>query len=149
MTWKKLSEIDVNENTEKKGNLTYLSWTWAWQQLMTHYPDSVYKFEPNEYHPDGSVTVHCSLTVDGITRTMWLPVMDNRNQSILQPTSRKVSDAKMRCLTKAIAMFGLGLYIYAGEDLPQGDLTSDKSSEKTERPAKPETVKVSNDDFEL
>jgi hypothetical protein len=123
MTWETLSKINVNDHTEKKGNLTYLSWAWAWQKLMENYPDSVYQFEPNEYHPDDSVTVHCTLTVDGITRPMWLPVMDNRNNAISKPTSRQISDTKMRCLVKAISMFGLGSYIYAGEDLPQDNST--------------------------
>ena len=123
MTWEILSKIDVSEYTEKKGNLTFLSWTWAWKVLMEHYPDSVYEFAPNEYHPDDSVTVHCTLTVDGMTRSMWLPVMDNRSNSVSKPTSRQISDSKMRCLVKAIAMFGLGAYIYAGEDLPEDNST--------------------------
>ena len=117
----KLSKIDVSKHIEKKGNLSYLSWAWAWGVLMEHYPDANYIFAENEIHADGSVTVHCSLTVDGITRAMWLPVMDNRNNSIQNPTSRAISDAKMRALTKAICMHGLGHYIYAGEDLPRSD----------------------------
>jgi hypothetical protein len=131
MTWNTLSKINVNDHTEKKGNLTYLSWAWAWQKLMEHYPESVYQFEPNEYHPDGSVTVHCTLTVDGITRPMWLPVMDNRNNAVMQPNSRAISDTKMRCLVKAIAMFGLGSYIYAGEDLPQDTTTISPEQRET------------------
>ena len=131
MTWETLSKINVNDHTEKKGNLTYLSWAWAWQKLMEHYPDSVYQFKPNEYHPDDSVTVHCTLTVDGITRPMWLPVMDNRNNAISQPTSRQISDTKMRCLVKAISMFGLGSYIYAGEDLPQDNSTISEEQAQT------------------
>lgn len=123
MTWNTLSKINVNDYTEKKGNLTYLSWAWAWQKLMENYPEATYHFGDNEYHPDGSVTVHCTLTVDGITRPMWLPVMDNRNNAISQPNSRQISDTKMRCLVKAISMFGLGSYIYAGEDLPQDNST--------------------------
>lgn len=121
----KLSKIDVSKHIEKKGQLSYLSWAWAWGVLMEHYPESTYTFEDNEIHADGSVTVHCSLTVDGITRAMWLPVMDNRNKSIQNPTSRDISDAKMRCLVKAIAMHGLGHYIYAGEDLPKADLVGE------------------------
>jgi len=123
MTWETLSKIDVSEYIDKKGTLNYLSWTWAWKVLMEHYPDSVYEFAPNEYHPDDSVTVHCTLTVDGMTRSMWLPVMDNRSNSVSKPTSRQISDTKMRCLVKAIAMFGLGAYIYAGEDLPEDNST--------------------------
>jgi hypothetical protein len=66
-----------------------------------------------------TVEVSVSVSVKGITHTMWLPVMDNRNKSIVNPTSRDISDARMRCLVKCIAMFGLGIYLYAGEDLPQ------------------------------
>ena len=121
----KLSRIDVSKHVEKKGQLSYLSWAWAWGVLMEHYPDSNYTFGENEVHADGSVTVHCSLTVEGITRPMWLPVMDNRNKSIQNPTSRDVSDAKMRSLVKAIAMHGLGHYIYAGEDLPMSQPISE------------------------
>lgn len=117
----KLSKIDVSKHVEKKGQLSYLSWAWAWGVLMEHYPDANYSFGENEIHADGSVTVHCSLTVDNIARAMWLPVMDNRNKSIQNPTSRDISDAKMRCLVKAIAMHGLGHYIYAGEDLPRSE----------------------------
>ena len=126
--WKTLSAINVNEQTEKKGNLTYLSWSWAWGTLMQHYPESNYCFrvEPEE---DGTVTVYCDLEVvrahdpDGLpagrfSREMWLPVMDHKNNAIKHPDARKISDSKMRCLTKCMAMFGLGHYIYAGEDLP-------------------------------
>jgi len=131
MTWEILCFFNVTASTEKKGNLTYLSWAWAWQKLMEHYPDSVYEFSPNEYHPDDSVTVHCTLTVSGVTRPMWLPVMDNRNNAISNPTSRQISDTKMRCLVKAIAMFGLGSYIYAGEDLPEDNSTISEDQAKT------------------
>ena len=88
---------------------------------MAYYPESNYSFGENEIHSDGSVTVHCSLTVEGMTRSMWLPVMDSRNKSIQNPTSRDISDAKMRALTKAICMHGLGHSIYAGEDLPRSE----------------------------
>ena len=122
----KLSRIDVSKHVEKKGQLSYLSWAWAWGVLMEHYPESVYHFADNEIHADASVTVHCALQVDNVTRSMWLPVMDNRNKSIQNPTSRDISDAKMRCLVKAIAMFGLGHYIYAGEDLPRAELIGEE-----------------------
>ena len=116
--WTTLSAIDVSKHIEKKGQLSYLSWAYAWGTLMKHYPDASYcYFEPN-IAPDGSVEVEVELTIEGITRRMWLPVMDNRNNSIISPTSRQVSDTRMRCLVKCIAMFGLGHYIYAGEDLP-------------------------------
>lgn len=116
--WKTLSAIDCGQHIEKKGNLSYLSWSWAWSTLMAHYPASEFQIHADEIHADGSVTVHCAVTVEGLTRKMWLPVMDHKNNSIKNPDSRKISDAKMRCLVKCIALFGLGLYIYAGEDLP-------------------------------
>ena len=117
-TWEKLSQVDVSGHIEKKGSLSYLSWAFAWGALMEHCPDSVYQFQDNEIHADGSVTVHCTLTVEGVAREMCLPVMDNRNKSIMGPTSRDISDAKMRCLVKAIAIFGLGHFLFSGEDLP-------------------------------
>ena len=118
-TWKTLSAIDCSKHVEKKGNLSYLSWAWAWQTLMEHYPDSTYTFSDPMTLCGETVEVSVSVSVKGITHTMWLPVMDNRNKSIVNPTSRDISDARMRCLVKAIAMHGLGAYIYAGEDLPQ------------------------------
>lgn len=120
--WATLSAVDVGENTEKKGNLTYLSWTWAWTQLLQSFPDSSFKTEEPVRYEDG--TVECRVTVvvaeDGneVVRTMWLPVMDNRNNAITAPNARQISDTKMRCLVKCIAMHGLGLNVYAGEDLP-------------------------------
>ena len=122
--WKKLSSVDCSSHIEKKGNLSYLSWAWAWATLCDNYPESTFEFEKTDTGsefwsmPDGSGEVRCSLTVDGITRTCWLPVMDYKNKAISNPNARDVNDTKMRCLVKAIALFGLGLYIYAGEDIP-------------------------------
>ena len=129
--WKTLSSIDVNEKAEKKGNLTYLSWAWAWGELMKHFPQATYVFTQWEY-PDGTFkdvlvyndetcSVECELIIDDLVRKMWLPVMDYKNNAIPNPSSRQISDTKMRCLVKCISMFGLGHYIYAGEDLPNAD----------------------------
>lgn len=117
--WKTLSALDCSKHVEKKGNLSYLSWSWAWATLMNHYPDSSFEFLPTEYLENGTVTVHCKVTVEMLQREMWLPVMDHKNKSIANPTSRDISDAKMRCLVKCLALFGLALYLYSGEDLPQ------------------------------
>ena len=114
-----LSAVDCSNHTEKKGNLTYLSWAWAWSILLQNYPSSSFEMHSDTLHDDGCVTVSCTVTVEGIARTMWLPVMDNRNNAIKNPDARKISDSKMRCLVKAIALHGLGLYIYAGEDIPE------------------------------
>lgn len=124
--WQTLSAINCNGQVEKKGNLSYLSWTWAWASLMEHFPASTYTVLEPTIHSDGTYTVNLSLTVsDGessIERTMWLPVMDNRNNAVANPDARKISDTTMRCLVKAISLFGLGLYIFAGSDLPTAEV---------------------------
>lgn len=117
--WKTLSSINVNDHTKQKGDLTYLSWAWAWSTLMEHYPDSSYTYSLPSFLENGTCEVNVSVTVKEKTHSMWLPVMDFRNKAVPNPTSRDISDARMRCLVKAIAMHGLGAYIYAGEDLPQ------------------------------
>ncbi len=117
--------VNVNDKTEKKGNLTYLSWAFAWAEFKKIYPDAVYKV--NEF--DGAFCsgnekmgymVQTQVTAGQQTYEMWLPVMDGRNNAVLQPKMTDVNKTIMRCLTKNLAMFGLGLYIYAGEDLPEG-----------------------------
>lgn len=122
--WADLSAINVNEHIQKKGNLSYLSWTWAWSTLMSKYPESYYVFDDRK-QDDGSMMVECVLTVhqgeEVATRTMWLPVMDHKNKAIINPDTRAVSDTRMRCLVKCLAMFGLGFYIYAGEDIPTAE----------------------------
>jgi|15BtaG_2_1085339.scaffolds.fasta_scaffold00800_20 hypothetical protein len=129
--WSVLQPIDCAEQIEKKGNMKYLSWPWAWAIAMEHFPDTSFEVKyfadpshetkqyPFEIHPDGTATVWMEITINGIRRTMWLPVMDNRNNSIKNPSSRQVSDTTMRCLVKGLALFGLGHYIYAGEDVPE------------------------------
>ena len=125
IVWKTLSAIDASKHTEKKMNLTYLSWAWAWGILMDNFPCSQFEFKPPVSYEDGSAEIWVTITLsDGISqleRSMWLPVMNHKNQAIKQPDSRAISDTRMRCLTKCLAMFGLGHYIYAGEDLPEAE----------------------------
>lgn len=116
-TFKELREINVNEYVEKKGQLKYLSWTWAVDTLLQNDPEATWEFPEPKYFGD-TVMVFCNVTALGKTMRMQLPVMDNRNNAIPNPDARKISDATMRCLAKCIACFGIGLYIYAGEDLP-------------------------------
>ena len=147
--FKKLIEWNVNEHTEEKDGLTYLSWAWAWQKFLEACPDATYEIKRFENRMTGETTpyleselgymVFTSVTAAGITREMWLPVMDGKNktmqnepysytvrgrdgttiqQTVHGATMFDVNKAIMRCLTKNLAMFGLGLYIYAGEDLP-------------------------------
>ncbi len=114
----KLAAIDVSSHIEKKGNLSYLSWAWAVDQLMRQDPEANWEWLEPRFYPDESVMVGCTVTAFGKPITINLPVMDNRNNAVKNPDARKISDAQMRCLVKAIACHGLGLYIYAGEDLP-------------------------------
>lgn len=116
--WQTLSAINVNEHTRKKGEFTYLSWSWAWATVMESYPDSSYAFKDSTQHEDGSIEVWCTVTINGVSREMWLAVTDHRNHAIKNPSCDHVANARMRCLVKAIAMHGLGFYIYAGEGLP-------------------------------
>ena len=116
--WQTLSSVNVNEKTDKKMNLTYLSWAWAWGILMEHYPFATYTFDEEATSSNGTVMTNCTLTIGNLERSMFLPVMDYKNNSIANPTSRQVSDTRMRCLVKCMAMFGLCHYIYAGEELP-------------------------------
>lgn len=120
--WDTLSKIDVSNHVEKKMNLSYLSWAWAWGELMKYYPESQYQINEPKIYSNNTCEVSVTLVVKNgehsTTRDMWLPVMDHRNKAIVNPDSRAISDSRMRCLVKCIAMFGLGHYIYAGEDLP-------------------------------
>ena len=121
-----LLKINVNDHTERKGNLTYLSWAWAWAEVLKIDPSASWVAHewadrPAMFLPDGSAMVKVSVTVKGDTKLCVLPVMDNRNRAIQNPDAFAINTAIMRCLAKAIAMHGLGLYIYAGEDLPEGE----------------------------
>lgn len=140
-SFEKLYGINVNDKTEDKNGLTYLSWAWAWAEFKKAHPNAEYevkKFEnglPYAYDPNTGYMVYTSVTVDGLTHEMWLPVMDGNNKAmksapytvktkykeftVQAATMFDINKTIMRCLTKNLAMFGLGLYIYAGEDLPE------------------------------
>lgn len=143
-----LNAINVNEHVEKKNtgkaSLSYLSWSWAWAEVKKKYPNASYeivKFEnglPYSYDPKTGYMCYTRVTINDITHEMWLPVMDSHNEAMLdheRTVKTKYSEYKvpactmfdvnktvMRCLTKNLAMFGLGLYIYAGEDLPEEEV---------------------------
>ena len=121
-----LYAVNVNGHTEKKNGLTYLSWAWAWGEIKKRHPDATYTVYENadgwNYHTDGRTCwVKTGVTVNGIEHIEYLPVMDYKNKSISieNVTSFDVNKAIQRSLTKACARHGLGLYIYAGEDLPE------------------------------
>lgn len=127
--FQKLNDINVNEHTEKKGNLTYLSWAWAWAEVKKQFPTAQYTIYENQqgynYHTDGKTAwVKTGVTIEGVEHIEYLPVMDYRNYAIPleKITSTDVNKAIQRSLTKACARHGLGLYIYAGEDLPEKEI---------------------------
>lgn len=128
--FEQLAAISVSGHIEKKNNMSYLSWAWAVDKLMRIDPQANWAFRDPMYFPDGSMMVHCDVTVFGKTMYMFLPVMDHRNKAILKPNAFDINKAMMRCLVKGIAVHGLGLYIYAGEDLPE--------EEKTQQAAQPQ-----------
>ena len=143
MNFEEVYKINVNEHTEKKNNLTYLSWAWAWAEFKKAYPDAEYeikRFEnglPYVYDENTGYMVFTSVTAGDLTYEMWLPVMDGANKAMKKEpytymtkygektvesaTMFDVNKTIMRCLVKNLAMFGLGLYIYAGEDLPESN----------------------------
>lgn len=121
-----LNRINVNEHTEQKGNLTYLSWAWAWSKVKENYPEAFYTIYENadgwNYFTDGRTCwVKTGVTIDGLEHIEYLPVMDFKNRPVALDavTSTDVNKSIQRSLTKACARHGLGLYIYAGEDLPE------------------------------
>lgn len=126
--FEELNAVNVNDKTEQKNGLTYLAWAYAWGEVKKRYPEASYVIYENaqgwNYHTDGRTCwVKTGVSIEGIEHIEELPVMNNRNQSIPleSVTSCDVNKAIQRSLTKACARHGLGLYIYAGEDLPENE----------------------------
>ena len=154
--FEELNAINVNDKTEKKKSgsteLTYLSWTWAWAEVKKRYPDAHYEIMmhdglPYVYDENTGYMVFTTVTIDGISHMMWLPVMDGANKAMKSKpytystkyngektveaaTMFDVNKTIMRCLVKNLAMFGLGLYIYAGEDLPEVEAEEQKTEQE-------------------
>jgi len=163
-TFEKLSAINVNNKTDKKGTLTYLSWAWAWSEVKKACPDATYQIEETEYDDALGFMCQTSVTIEGETLKMWLPVLDGSMKAMLKvpstymgnewkggkktPVKKDILPATffdinktiMRCLVKNLAMFGLGLYIYAGEDLPE-ETEESKINAKAEAVSKAKTKK--------
>ena len=139
-TFSELASINVNEHTEKKGKFTYLSWAWAVDFLLRNDPTATWRYEAPVLWGE-TVMVFCSVTAFGVTRTAQLPVMDNQNRAISNPDAMDVNKAMQRCLAKAIALHGLGLYIYNGEDLPSED---EETAEERKKAAAAELAETIN-----
>ena len=159
-----LSNLDLSDKCEKRESLTYLSWANAWSEFKSAYPSATYQILKNENglpyfsDPNLGIMVFTEVTVDDVTHQMWLPVMDSKNKTMkLQPYTYSVWDnykkayvektvqaasmfdinkTLMRCLVKNLAMFGLGLYIFQGDDLPEksADDTTSSVPQQTVRP---------------
>ena len=139
---KSLLELDVQKHVEKKNGLSYLSWSWAWAEALKADPAATFHVDTFQ-RADGSTIPYMDIngtgmvwvrvTMFGKEMTCFLPVMDHRNKPISNPDSFQVNTAIMRCMTKCLALHGLGLNLYAGEDLPMVD--SDPKPAKTEKPA--------------
>ena len=120
-----LLSLNVNEKVEKKNGMNYLSWSFAWSEFCKVYPNASYKVLKDENmncafgNSEQGYMVYTEVTANGINHEMWLPVMDFKNKSMLAPTTFDINKAVMRCLVKNLAVFGLGLYIYSGSDLPE------------------------------
>jgi len=115
------SRIDCTDHVEQKNNLSYIAWTFAYKTLMQHYPNNTIEFT-EEWLPNGTVMIHCDLTIhvgrDSANRKGWLPVLNYSNKAIVNPDAMQINTTRMRCLTKTLALFGLGLNVYAGEAFP-------------------------------
>lgn len=117
MKFNELRKINVNEHIEKKNGLSYLSWAWAVDSLLQNDPFATWSYdEPKAFGK--TLMVFCTVEAFGKKMTAQLPVIDYKNQAIQEPNAMQVNTAMQRCLAKAIALHGIGLYIYAGEDIP-------------------------------
>lgn len=136
MNFEEVYNIDVNKHVSKKGRFNYLSWAYAWKEFCLIFPTATYKIlkdeNNNSYFGNKEVgyMVYTTVTVGDLTHEMWLPVMDHNNKAIKTPDMMAINKAIMRCLVKNLGMFGLGLYIYAGEDLPNPDDTPPPKAEQ-------------------
>ena len=149
--FERLSAINVNDHVEKKKDLTYLSWAWAWSVTKKECPDATYKILETEYDESLGFMCHTTVTIEGETLEMWLPVMDGANKSMTKTsytyetkygkktvesaTTFDINKTMMRCLVKNLAMFGLGIYIYAGEDLPESEAQAKAETQQAKAPA--------------
>ena len=136
-TFEKLNKVDVSKFTEKKGQFNYLSWAHAVRELLKVCPNATWEVHlfdnadgtKQPYMKNGTgAYVQVSVEVEGVIRSQVHPVLDNRNQTIDNPTSFQINTSIQRCLAKAIALHGLGLYIFAGEDLPEADALDSKQA---------------------
>ena len=149
MDYSDIRSINVNSHIEKKHGLSYLSWAWAVDQLLMLDSEASWEYGEPQWFGE-SLMVFCTVSAFGKRRTAQLPVMDFYNRPISLPDAYQVNTAMQRCLAKAISLHGIGLYIYAGEDLPEGEKKEAKEikqvkvneGSKATKPNKQEEIKV-------
>ena len=157
-----LSSINVNDRVEKKKDLSYLSWAWAWSEVKTRFPSATYEIKETEFEETLGFMCHTDVTIEGETLSMLLPVMDSSNRamkkvaysystkygdkSVDSATMFDINKTIMRCLVKNLAMFGMGIYIYAGEDLPQSEV--EEIERKKVEDSKPKPLAIDSEDWD-
>jgi hypothetical protein len=151
-----LLKLNVQDHVEKKNGLTYLSWAWAWAEALKADPTATFHVDTFQ-RADGTTVPYMDINGTGMVwvrtalfgkeMTCFLPIMDHRNKPIQNPDAFQVNTGIMRCLTKCLAMHGLGLYIYAGEDLPEDDgvVPAPKPAPKAEKPAEKPPAKMAGE----
>jgi hypothetical protein len=124
--WDTLKVIDVSGYVEKKNGMDYLSWSFAWSALKDNFPSASVEYTDREFE-DGTVEYNCTITItegeESVGHTMWLPVLDFRNKPIVKPDAMQRNTCKMRCMVKCISLFGLGINVYQGTDIPNAGNT--------------------------
>ena len=157
--WDTLNKVSMDKIKDKKGRFDYLSWTDMWQEIHKYFPEVDYEFKEfdNPVHgtmdcmvyPNGSASVHCTVTIKGVSRSMWLAITDHNNNAKTEWDVTDVANTKMRCLTKCISMFGLGAHVYRGEELedreePEEEMpvVEDKPKAKPKAKVKPKKEEI-------
>ena len=162
--FERLSAINVNDKVEKKDGLTYLSWAWAWSEVKKNFPDAHYEIVEISVSEKLGIMVTTAVTIEGQTLQMWLPVMDSKNKAMKSDsytystkygektveaaTTFDINKSLMRCLVKNLAMFGLGIYIYAGEDLPESESQAVAEVQATPPPSAKIVLEVGDANWE-
>jgi len=160
--WDKLNKVSMDKVKEKKGKFDYVSWTDMWQEIHKYFPEIDFEFKEFDHpvhglmdcmiYPDGSASVHCTVTIRGVSRSMWLAITDSSNNAKKVWDVTDVANTKMRCLTKAISLFGLGAHVYRGEDIADREtagekpVVEDKPKAKPKAKAKPKKEEIVEED---
>ena len=123
--WKVAYPLDCSKAIKSKNGLSYIPWSNAWHLVMENFPSATFGFQDDIIHGDGSISVVCSVEIEGNVREMWLPITNYKNQVIMNPNGRDVNDSRMRCLVKTLSLFGFGFHVYQGVTQPEDTFDDD------------------------